>query len=380
MAATTLVARATGARDPDTAQAAAGQALGLAMGLGLVTPLLVWPFIPTFFALMQCAPEVAAGGTRYLHIILLTSPLAFPLMVATGVMRGGGDTRTPMWITLNMNLFNAGAAAVLIYGYGPLPALGLTGAAIATSVARALGGLAGLWCLFGKRSVIPLHWSGCIVWNRAMISRLLRLALPNLGETVVSRCGHMAFIGIISSLGTLAMAAHQVALCLESLSFMPGWGLSMAATTLAGQRLGAQAPEAAHQAVWRTAGLAVGFMLVVGLGFLLAGPWMAAGFGTDPAVRDLAGLAIRIGASAQPFLALTMVLSGGLRGAGDTRSPLWVTLAAVLLIRIPVVYLFAVVFGWGLAGVWAACTLDWLFRAGLLAWIFQGGAWRKTVV
>jgi Na+-driven multidrug efflux pump len=166
----------------------------------------------------------------------------------------------------------------------------------------------------------------------------------------------------------------------ESLSYMPGWGFSLAAATLVGQSLGRGDEETAVAALQRTAALACGLMGVIGLGFALFSQQMVALFGANQETLRLTGAALQIAALEQVPLALNLVLSAGFQGAGDTRTPMYVTLFGVLIFRVAVVYLFAIVLGWGLRGVWLGTAADWAGRALLTAILFRRGKWREASV
>ncbi len=380
VSATALVARAWGEGAAAQAERVAAQALGLTFVLAAGATALSLPLVDDFLALLGAGPAVVQAGAHYLRLVLSTSVLSFPLMVANGILRGAGDTRTPMWLTLVMNLWNAAAAWVLIFGWGTIPALGLAGSGLATASARALGGMLAMGVLFSGKWRVRVRPSALLRWDRALLWRLVRLALPNLGETAISRLGYTLFMSIVTGLGTATLAAHQVALRVESLSFMPGWGLSVAAATLAGQSLGAGDPDRAEASVRRTLLLALGLAGAIGAVFLLFGRSIVTIFGSTPQVLDLAGVAVRISAAELPFLSAQMVLAGGLRGAGDTRTPMWVTLFGTAFLRVAVVYLLAVVLGWGLAGVWWGTAADWAGRAALIWVLFRRGKWKKVKV
>lgn len=375
-----LVARACGERDWDRAARAGGQALLLAGWVSLATMGLFFAFTPVLFRWMGAEAAVVEQGSRYIRILMTTALLSFPMMVANGTMRGAGDTRTPMWITLVMNVWNVLAAGVLIFGLGPFPALGLAGAGWATASARAIGGMLALAALFSGRTA--LRFQARALWppDTGLLLRLIRVALPNLGEAIVSRLGYALFMRMVSGLGTVALAAHQIALRVESLSFMPGWGLSVAAATLAGQALGAGDAELAEGGIRRTLGMALSLMGSIAAAFALLGPWIVKAFGATAEVLALAGVAVRIAAAEQPSIAVQMVLAGGLRGSGDTRTPMWVTLVGTVLFRLAVVYLFVEVLDWGLAGVWWGTAVDWAGRAVLIWALFRRGHWKRIRV
>ncbi len=380
IAATAMVARFLGRGDPEMAKRVAAQALLLGVLAALLATVVLIPLVDDILRLMGGSPGVVEQGTRYMRVILLTSVFSFPVAVASGVMRGAGDTRTPMLVVLVMNLWNAVASYLLVFGGGPVPMLGLRGAAIAVSSARTLGGFLMLGALFTGFGGIRLSPRLLLRWDGDLAARLLRLAFPNLGEQAVQRVGYVLFMRIIASLGTAALAAHQIAVQVESVSFMSGWGFAMAASTLTGQALGAGQVDMAEKSVRRILLFSCSFMGLMGLLFAGAGPQIVRVFGATPQVLALAGVALQVSALGQWGMAISMGLSGSLRGAGDTRTPLYVSLFGVLCFRVAVVYLFAVVFGWGLPGVWGAMTVDWSGRAILIVFLFRRGRWKTVEV
>ena len=205
----------------------------------------------------------------------------------------------------------------------------------------------------------------------------MRLSLPTAGEALIMRLGFILFMRIVSALGEVALAAHQIAINVESLSFMPGFGLSVASTTLVGQSLGAKKPDLAEESIHQAMRISLLVMGTVGVIFALFGPSIAAIFGSTPEVLALAGNAVRIGALEQLPIAALMVIAGSLRGAGDMKTPMYATLVGTLIFRVPIVYLFAIVFGWGLNGVWLGTAVDWTARAALIYVLFRRGAWKR---
>ena len=378
VSATALVARAWGAGNRQRAVDVGGQALMLTFVFSALGLALIYPFAADYIRIMGGAPDVVALGRRYTEIILLSSLLNYPMMVANGIMRGAGDTRTPMWNTLIMNVWNVVVSFVLIFGVAGLPALGIDGAAWGTSTARMLGGLLAVGALLRGRSPIQLAWRALFQWNGRIVQRILALAVPTAIEGSVAQSGYLLFTRMVASLGTATLAAHQIALRVESLSYMPSWGLAVAATTLVGQSLGARNPKLAEDAVKRTLVFSLIFNGLLGAVFVFFARPIVSVFGSTPEILLLAAGALVIAAAELPGLGIEMILAGGLRGAGDTRTPMIVTLVGVLLFRLSLVYLLAIQWGWGLAGVWWGTAIDWTMRA-LLLWIFfVRGRW-KTI-
>jgi len=377
VSATALVAHAWGAEDYERARGLAAQAVVVAILCAVVAIAVLWPLATSLLVLMGASARAVALGAQYMRIILLTSLLGFPMIVLNGIMRGSGDTRTPLMLTLVMNIWHVLVAAALIFGPGPLPALGFSGAAWATASARLLGGILALCVVMSGGRFLRVRWADLLHWDAPVIGQMLRLSLPTAGESVVARFGFVLFMRIVSALGEVPLAAHQIAVNVESLSYMPGQGLSVASTTLVGQSLGAKKPDLAEESIRGTMRISLIVMGAVGVIFALFGPALAALFGSTPEVVALAGSAVRIGALEQLPIAVQMVIAGSLRGAGDMRTPLYATLLGTLFFRVPIVYLFAVVCGWGLDGVWLGTALDWMARAAVLYFLFRRGAWKQ---
>ena len=377
---TAMVAHLWGAKEERRAAQVAAQAASLSVMAALLISGSIWLLAPVLFGLMGAGAETARLGVLYIRLVLLTSWAGYPATVLNGVMRGSGDTRTPMYITGIMNVWNVIAAAALIFGPGPLPALGIAGAGMATASARLLSGCVALMVLTRGRSLLHVAPRQFLTWDGQIVRALLRLSLPNAAEAAARQAGSLLFMRIVSALGTVALAAHQIALSVESLSFMPGVGMAAAGTTLVGQSLGAGRSDLAEKSVRRVVSFAAAIMGLVGIIFALFGGPIASVFGATPDVVGAAGMAVRIGALEQIPLSAQMTLGGCLRGAGDMKSPLYSTLLGVVLFRVPVVYLFAIVFGWGLNGVWLGTAVDWLGRALVLAWLYRRGAWRKAYI
>lgn len=381
ISASAMVARAWGRRDFEAARETAGQSLLLSVIVAAALMALLIPIAKLFLQVMGGEPEVVLRGTEYVRIILATSVISFPLTVANSIMRATGDTQKPMYITGLMNAVNVVSAYVLIFGLGPIPRMTLRGAALSTSVARTLGGVIALGILFSTRTPVHLRLRHLFRWDWNLIGRMGRISLPNIGETLVSRMGFILFMRILSSLGTVALAAHQIALRIESLAFMPGWGLATAAAALVGQALGAEQEEVAEQGIRRTLVIGNGLMILLGVLFIVLGPAIVRIFGVrDVELTHSAATVIRISALELPGLCSVMIMGGCLRGAGDTRTPMVVTLVGTLLFRVPTTYLFAIVLNGGLPGVWLATAVDWGMRALTMCVLYMRGGWKTVKV
>jgi putative MATE family efflux protein len=381
VSASAMVARFWGRKDFEAARQVAGQSLTLSVLVALVLMVLLIPVARLFLQVMGGEPEVVRRGTEYVRIILATSVVAFPLSVANSIMRATGDTQKPMYITGLMNVLNIAAAYALIFGLGAIPRLELRGAALATSAARTVGGIIAAGILFSSATRIRLQPGHLWRWDWGLIWRILRISLPNIGETIISRLGFMLFMRILSTLGTVALAAHQVALRVESLAFMPGSGLATATAALVGQALGAKKADIAEWGIRRALLIGNGSMALLGSVFIAFGPGIVRLFGIqDVELAYSAATVVRISSLELFGLCSLMILGGCLRGAGDTRTPMVVTLLGTLLFRVPLTYLFAITLGGGLAGVWLATAVDWSMRALTMFFLYLRGKWKTMSV
>jgi putative MATE family efflux protein len=375
-AANSIVSRSWGERDFRTARRCAGITVGLAIGLAILLFLTANPFALTVVRLFGADDAVAPISGRYLKIILLSGFCGFPMLVSNAVIRGTGNTRTPMLIAGLMNGTNVLCSVILAFGWFGLPAMGVYGVAWGTVIARSVGfaGSAG-FLLYSRGVGVP---PACLIApDSRVLARLWRLTWPTLAERLSNAVVYLAFMRLVAGLGTVVLAAHNIALQVESLAFMPAWAIGIATTTIVGQAIGARLEHIAESAVRRTILISGLLMGVIGAGFIIFGPDIVRMFGATPEVIAQAAVAIRISAAELFFMAWTFILMGAMRGAGDARSPLFVCLASIVIFRLGGVWLLAYVFDLGLAGVWIATAADWAMRSVGLAFCFKKGTWKK---
>ena len=375
--ATALTARMIGARDMAGANRVVGQALAIAFACGLLSSTLLVGFAEPAMVLMGARGEALAQGVLYLRIVSTVFPISSLMFIGNACMRGAGDARTPLLVMAAVNVVNVAIAWGLVEGIGPLPALGVRGAAWGSAAGRVVGGLLVVGLLIKGRGGLQLRWRGP---DREIIWRILRVGLPASLDQLIFRFGMLVWVRIVASLGTVAYAAHQVALNAESISFMPGWGFAMAATTLVGQGLGASDHERAERDAMLCFGIAAIFMSVMGVVFFVSAPQIMGLFTDEVEVIALGSMPLRLIGVVQPLLAAMMVFAGGLRGAGDTLTPMLVNGASVWLLRVPLSLLAIHWFDWGLTGVWLVMALDLTLRGIVLLWQFRCGRWKTVEV
>lgn len=377
---TALTARAWGAGERDAAGHAAANAIGIGLVAAAVFTVVSFMLVGPFLRTMGAGPQVLAFGTTYLRILLVGAPANLTMLVALACLRASGDTVTPLKISGLYNLLNLVLDFALIFGIGPIPAMGVAGAAWATAISGFIAAGVTAWVIVGRPVGLTIRSTQVARMDAKIARRIMRVAAPTLLEVTVQRLGYIVFMGMVTSLGTTSLAAHAIGLRIESLSFGPGWGFSVAAAALVGQALGAGNPAEAKRTGWRAAMLGGAYMGACGLVFVLLGPWLVAPFLATPDVLGKAGTLVRIAAVAQPFMAVYFVMAGSHRGAGDTLPPLLVTMIGVVPLRLGLVWLFGLRLGGGIEGVWWACNVDWLARAALITVFFKRGGWQRKVV
>ena len=357
---------------------------------------------------LRAPADVVGPGAHYLSIVSTTFVLAAWMFIGNAALRGAGDTRSPMMVMLVVNVVNIAVAYTFIYGPGPFPQLGVAGSALGAAAGRGAGGLLVTWLLLKGRKIRarPVASTGdpggtATVASGAEIPaaaspdrfrlhprllrpdpdqlrRIVNIGLPAGAEQLMMRLGMIAYATTVAALGTAAFAAHQIALQAESLSYMPGFGFAVAATTLVGQGLGAGDPAHAKADGYLAHRLALILMSLMGVVFFLFPEQIMSIFISDPMVIRLGVWPLRLVAFSQPMLATMMVFAGGLRGAGDTRATLGITAAGLWLVRVPLAFLLTP--SLGLVGAWIAMGVDLNLRGLGMFLRFRGGKWATIKV
>lgn len=361
-----LVAQAVGAQSLERASILARQSLVWSALFSLPLALGGLLLSGSIMAIFGLEPAVTRIGTDYLRVTMGTMIVLVALFIGGGVLRGAGDSRTPMLVTALANVVNAALAYGWIYGHFGLPALGAVGSAWAAFVARALALIlliAVLW-----RGVAGVTIGGRRGWrpDLSVARGVLSIGMPAALEQVLTSAGFFTLTLIVARLGTTILAAHQIAFTALSFSFLPGFGFAIAATALVGQSVGARRIDEGSMAAQVATVWAVGWMSVIAATiFVFAEPTMRL-FVEDPAVVAAGAGGLRVVALAQPFWGVLFVLAGALRGTGDTRTPLligsigiWITVGAA--------YLLVTFVAGELPMVWAA----FLLTAPVTAFIYQ---------
>lgn len=375
-----LVSRLTGARDDEGVERAVSTAAWLGLVLALLLGAGLYFGAPRIVTFMGAPPDVHPHGVRYLEILVPGLLGQYWFITMSAALRAVGETRIPMLLALGVNVVNVVLDWALIFGHYGFPALGLAGAALATSTARFLGSAGLALVLFLRRGPVSLRWRTLWRFSPHMAWRTLRVATPSALERTAATLSMIVYAILINRLGTIAIATQQIAYVVEDLIWLVAFGLGTSCATLIGQSLGAQNPERARLAMLE--GLRVGgaFTLAVAASFLLIpGVYMRI-FTTDLDVIHLGTMALRVAAVADIPMGLVLILNGGLQGAGDTRAAAAITLLGSWGVRLSLAYLMIDIFGWGLFGAWIAAACDWVVRLILFWHRFTRGRWQEMAV
>ncbi|WP_223068000.1 MATE family efflux transporter [Paenibacillus caui] len=361
-----LIAKSVGAGDLEKAKAIARQSTLISALLGLVFGVITLFFAKPLLELMGAEPAVLESGVIYFRIVAVPSIFISLMTIFGSILRSAGDTKTPMKVGLWINLLHIVLDYILIFGAAGIPGMGIAGAAWATVLVRLVGSV--MLFMYIRKSKLAFSFK-----KRAgeYTLPLLQLSVPAAAERLIMRFGQVLYFGLIVRIGTEVYAAHTIAGNIEIFSYMPGYGLAVAATTLVGQYLGAGRREDAYRFGLLTAGIAVLFMSGVGVLLFIFSPVAATWFTSDSSAIEMVTTALRIDAFAQPFLAIGLVLAGALQGAGDTKSPMYSTAIGMWLIRVIGVYVLCIHFNMGIAGVWLSIAFDLFVRAIFLYFRFK---------
>jgi putative MATE family efflux protein len=374
-----IVARHIGAGEPEVSSHALRQSLVLGVLLSIPVTLTGVLMSGSILRIFRPEEAVVQTGSIYISTVFLGMPFLFLSFLSAAALRGAGDMRTPLYVGAVVNLVNFVVNYTLIFGNFGFPALGVQGAAVGTATSYALGLLLYLWVFLGGRRVLRLRSPGRLL-DFGMLRRILRIGYPAALEQVVLQTGFTVWIFFIVGFGTSALAAHQIGARIQFLIFLPGLGYAMAATTLVGQRLGAHDPEEAERTGWETVKLAVittGALAVIT--FLLAEN-LARLFIEDEEVVALAAIWMRLYSVGIPTFGLFFTTAGALRGAGDTRWPLYTSAAGLLAIRLPLSYVLGYLTPLALIGVWISMVAEYYVRSAVIVMRFKSGAWKEIVV
>jgi putative MATE family efflux protein len=379
MSTTAMVARRIGEKDPEDAAIAGVQAifLGLLISLAIGVPAFI--FAPQLLRLMGATPEIVATGSGYARIALGGCGAIVMLFLNNAIFRGAGDAAIAMRLLWVSNILNLILDPCLIFGLGPFPRLGVTGAALATLTGRSIGVLYQFYRLMKgtERLRIP---PSLLRLNPSVMWRLIRVSLTGILQFAIANTSWIALVRIVSVFGAAALAGYTIAIRIVIFVILPSWGLSNAAATLVGQNLGAGHPQRAEQAVWRTGLYNMLFLGLIGVVFIVTATPLVRLFTHDPAVVPLAASALRILSYGNIAYAYGMVMLQSFNGAGDTVTPTIVNFFGFWLLEIPLAWWLALHQGLRSTGVFLSIVIAQaaVALAGIL--LFRRGKWKKQKI
>ena len=377
----TLIARAVGGRHRGLANAALGQSIVLGLLIGLVVGATIFLLSGLIGEICGLRGEGLQLCRMYLRIISLAAPASALLLVGNAALRGAGDTRSPFTVMVFVNIVNVILSVLFVFGPAPLGGHGVKGIAWGTVGAWMLGSVLVLGVLWRGNGGVRLFW-GRLRPHWHTMRRIIHVGVPNLMESVLGIwLGNFLILIIVGQLGQEAViGAHQVVIRIEAISFLPGFAMGIAGATLAGQYLGSGDPKRARQAVFVCWTYAAVIMTLMGGVFVLVPHLLVRLITNAGPLLELAPVPLRICGPFQLFLATHMVFAAALRGAGDTRRAMWITMFSTFAVRVPAAYVLSTVFGLGLNGVWYGMCSEMVVSGVLFAGRFYRGAWAKMKV
>jgi putative MATE family efflux protein len=373
---TAMVARRIGEKDPRGAAVAAVQAILLGLVLALAMGLPGAWFAADLLRLMGGAPDLVASGRHYAAVALGGNVVVMLLFLNNAIFRGAGDAAIAMRVLWGANLLNIVLGPLFIFGVGPFPALGVTGAAVATLIGRGTGVAYQFWVLARGHSRVAIRREHLrVAWP--VLRSLVRVSSTGVLQFGIAHTSWVALVRMISSFGASAVAGYTIGIRIFVFFLLPSWGLSGAAATLVGQNLGAHRPERAERAVWITGLYNMLFLAAVGSVFVVAPAPLARLFTIDPAVLPAAVDCLRIVGYGNIGYALGMVMVQAFNGAGDTVTPTVINIIGFWLCEIPLAWALAYHAGWGVDGVFAAIPISECFITAMGLVCFWRGRWKQ---
>ncbi len=378
MAATAMVARRIGEKDPQAAAVAAVQAIWLGVAMAALTGLTAF-FAPRWLGLMGGSATLVAGGWGYTAVMLGTSVSIYLLFLINAIFRGAGDAAIAMRSLWLANLINIVLDPCFIFGLGPFPKWGVTGAAVATAIGRGTGVVYQLSVLARGRGRIRIRRDQLRLDPKVLL-RLLRVSLTGMLQFLIGTASWLGLVRIVALFGSAALAGYTIAVRIIVFAILPSWGMSNAAATLVGQNLGAGKPERAERSAWATGFYNMLLLAAVGVVFVAFAEPLVRLFATEAAVVAAGVQCLRLVSYGYPFYAYGMVLAQAFNGAGDTVTPTVINFFCYWLFEIPLAWALAILWGLGPTGVFLAIAVSESLLAVVAVLVFRRGRWKAQKI
>lgn len=362
-----LISRNIGAKNIEKAKMIAKQSLLLAIVSGFFLGLVSLLAGPQLLNLMGATKQTFDYSLQFFSIVGGGSIAIATMILLGSMLRAIGDTKSPMKIGFITNILNIILDYIFIFGWGPIPALGVVGTAIGTLTARVLGTI----LLYRKVQSTTLSFSLFSIFQKSNYRELLNISFPAALERLVMRLGQVLYFGLIVGIGAKTYSAHSIAGSIESFVYMPAYGLATAAATLAGNSIGKKDYEETKRVAFYAVKYGIVILSILGVGLFFGTPYIASWFTTDTEAIKQIVIALRIDAFNQPGLATSLILAGVLQGMGDTKTPLYSTAFGMWVTRILGVIVLGNILDLGIAGVWLAIGIDLYIRSLFLMYNFK---------
>ena len=373
------VARRIGEGDRDGAARAAVQSIIMGLAVGGIVGLTGILFAPQLLRMMGADEHVVSTGTRFARVMIGASGGVTLLFIVNSVFRGAGDAAIAMRVLWVANAINITLGPCLIFGVGPFPRLGVTGAAIGTSIGRWTGVLIQMYVLTRPDGRLRVRWPH-IRLDRQVMRGILSISGTATFQNFVGTASYMGLVRIISTFGSSAVAGNTIGIRIFLFGLLPSWGISNAAVTLVGQNLGAGHPDRAEESAWRVCIYNTVCLVSIGVIFLLFAPSIVKAFTTDPEVASHAVHCVRIVSAGFLFYGYGMALTAAFNGAGDTRTPTLINVFSLWIIELPLAWVLAHPLGFGPTGAFIALSVGFSTMCFVSVWIFRRGEWKTRRV
>jgi putative MATE family efflux protein len=379
MAVTAIIARRIGEKNKESAGTSAVQSIILAILASVPFSIAGIFFAKEMLALMGADQWSIEYGYRYTQWMLGGNMVIMLLFVINAIFRGAGDAAIAMRVLWISNGINIILCPLLISGWGPVPALGIEGAAIATNIGRGIGVLTQLWFLFRGNKRIQIKLSE-LYWDAKSMLGILQTSLGGIGQMIVAMTSWIFLMRILAEVGSEAVAGATIAIRVMMFTMMPAWGLSNAAATLVGQNLGAGNPDRAESAVWKTGSYNMVYLLIVSVIYFTFNDSLMRVFTDDSKVIAIGAEWLRILSFSYFVYGWWMVSTAAFNGAGDTKTPTYINLVFFWLIQIPLSWYLAISLGWQQSGVFWGVFFSETSVGLFTLWLFSRGKWKTVKV
>ncbi len=378
MGVTAMVSRRIGAGDADAAAQVTGQAIWLCAVLSIAVGIFGVAYAEDMLRMMGASDGVIEQGTGFTSVLLGGSASILYLFLLNAAFRGAGDAAVALRSLWLANGINIVLDPCFIFGLGPFPEMGVTGAAVATTIGRGVGVVYQLYYLIGGRGRLEFHLRHLRLVP-PLLYRMIIISAGGVGQFLIATSSWIVIMRIVAIYGSAAIAAYTIALRLIEFVFLPAWGLGNAAATLVGQNLGAMQPDRAEESAWQAAKYNVWFMTGLGMLSVIAAPWITGLFTSDPEVMRYGVNCIRIFGIGYPLYAVGMIMTQALNGAGDTATPSTLNLLCFWLVQIPLAWWLAEPLSFGPNGVFVAIVVAESLLSVLAVVVFRRGRWKQQL-